>query len=217
MVIGIITSFLVIFGSAGQIRGAGLFALRLVWSIAIFVIIWIYVRRPEFTRPRRVARRAVVVAVLYLLALAGLHVVALREARTVAADVARANSEQAVDVAAMATLGNPFEWSCITETDRATYKFNVSLLRRQSTNSGPVRFAKPTGTVATAVADAARDGRAQVLSEFMRFPGYRVVGLDCATQTLVQFADLRYTEPGKRNGSFSLDVPIECPTSGQQK
>jgi hypothetical protein len=33
----------------------------------------------------------------------------------------------------------------------------------------------------------------------------------CATQTLVQLADLRYTEPGTSRGNFSLELPVDCP------
>jgi hypothetical protein len=39
-----------------------------------------------------------------------------------------------------------------------------------------------------------------------------VVGADCLTETLVQFADLRYTQPGSSRGTFSLELPVECPT-----
>ncbi len=46
---------------------------------------------------------------------------------------------------------------------------------------------------------------------FARFPVVEVVGEDCVTQTLVQFADLRYTEPGRDRGTFSLEVPVDCP------
>jgi len=38
--------------------------------------------------------------------------------------------------------------------------------------------------------------------EFARFPVERVIDSSCATQTLVQFADLRYTEPGKVEGKL---------------
>jgi len=52
---------------------------------------------------------------------------------------------------------------------------------------------------------------------FARFPVFRLVGADCATQTVVQIADLRYTEPGQqRGGTFSLDVPIACPIAALQ-
>ncbi|HUS09442.1 MAG TPA: hypothetical protein VMZ30_03165, partial [Pyrinomonadaceae bacterium] len=94
--------------------------------------------------------------------------------------------------------------------DRATYKFNIALLHNVS-NSQIGRFEKPFGPTGEIVATAARDSRAQIFLGFARFPGFRVLGEDCLTQTLVQFADLRYTEPGKSRGTFSLDVPVDCP------
>jgi hypothetical protein len=98
------------------------------------------------------------------------------------------------------------------ETDRATSRFYVSLLGGRPDSSNVVRFEKPEGLEADLVAQAEHDYRAQVFLGFARFPAVRIVGEDCATQTLVQFADLRYTEPGKRRGgTFSLDVPVDCP------
>ena len=63
--------------------------------------------------------------------------------------------------------------------------------------------------ISAAVAQAEADYRAQVFLGFARFPVLQVADPNCTTQTLVQFADLRYTEPG-RNGTFSLEVPVEC-------
>lgn len=57
----------------------------------------------------------------------------------------------------------------------------------------------------------ARDPRAQVLLGFARFPIAQLESDNCIGRTLVQFADLRYTEPGVSRGSFSLSVPVECP------
>jgi hypothetical protein len=112
-------------------------------------------------------------------------------------------------------LANPFEWLCVFETSRATYKFNLSLLRNLPPLQPVARFEKPSGAASSAVEQAERDERAQIFLGFARFPGMRVVGEDCATQTLVQFADLRYTEPGKvpggGRGTFSLEVPVDCP------
>jgi len=110
----------------------------------------------------------------------------------------------------MPTLANPNEWLCILDTDRATYKFNIALLGHPSDASIP-RFEKPSGSTEEIIALAERDPRAQVFLGFARFPGFRVVGEDCLTQTLVQFADLRYTEPGKGRGTFSLELPVDCP------
>jgi len=72
------------------------------------------------------------------------------------------------------------------------------------------RYEKPTGQGERLVAEASRDPRAQILLGFARFPIARVEG-GCPGQALVQFADLRYTEPGASRGNFSLTVPVECP------
>jgi hypothetical protein len=61
------------------------------------------------------------------------------------------------------------------------------------------------------IALAERDRRAQILLGFARFPMARVVDHDCLTETLVQFADLRYTEPGRSRGNFRVELPVECP------
>ena len=73
------------------------------------------------------------------------------------------------------------------------------------------RYEKPTGPSAQLVGVASRDPRAQILLGFARFPIARVESDNCIGQTLVQFADLRYTEPGASRGNFSLSVPVECP------
>jgi hypothetical protein len=91
------------------------------------------------------------------------------------------------------------------------------LLHATSEESDVLRYEKPQGLTAEAVAEAAQDGRTQVFLGFARFPVVRVIGEDCATQTLVQFADLRYTEPGKDRGTFSLAVPVDCPILRQQR
>jgi hypothetical protein len=70
-----------------------------------------------------------------------------------------------------------------------------------------VRVEKARGCDAEATGRAAQDARAKVFLEFARFPVSRVEG-SCPGSLLVQFADLRYTEPGARRGSFSLEVPV---------
>jgi hypothetical protein len=109
----------------------------------------------------------------------------------------------------MPTVGNPSAWLCVFETDRATYKFDLSLFKADEA-SNLKRFEKPTGRAAELIAEADHDQRAQIFLGFARFPGFRVVDESCATQTLVQFADLRYTEPGNGRGTFSLELPVEC-------
>jgi hypothetical protein len=77
---------------------------------------------------------------------------------------------------------------------------------------GVVRFEKPTGEEAEAAGRAAENERARVLLDFARFPVARVLRGESGGW-VVQFADLRYTEPGARArvGGFALDVPVEAP------
>jgi hypothetical protein len=72
------------------------------------------------------------------------------------------------------------------------------------------RYEKPTGRAAELSAVAAEDRRAKILLNFARFPIARVQDENCVSQTIVQIADLRYTEPGTTRGTFSLNVPVEC-------
>jgi hypothetical protein len=125
----------------------------------------------------------------------------------------------------MPTAANPFQWLCVAETDRAMYRFFVGVgdqvwvanlpnsigeENRSSAKTGVERYEKPTGQSERLVSVASRDPRAQVLLGFARFPIARVESDNCIERTLVQFADLRYTEPGASRGGFSLNVPVEC-------
>jgi hypothetical protein len=73
------------------------------------------------------------------------------------------------------------------------------------------RYEKLTGAGGQLVSLASRDPRARVLLGFARFPTAQLESNDCIGRTLVQFADLRYTEPGTARGNFSLSVSAECP------
>ena len=109
----------------------------------------------------------------------------------------------------MPSLATPFTWQCIAETDRAMYRFSVS---KGGEASPANRFDKLVGQGALLVSLAERDRRAQVLLGFARFPIERVASESCVGQTLVQFADLRYTEPGSPRGNFSVNIPVDCPS-----
>lgn len=125
--------------------------------------------------------------------------------------MAKTNAEQTIRIAAMPTLANPLRWLSIVETDRATYRFSLTLTGAGPDRANVVRYEKPAGIAAAAVTQAANDTRTQIFLDFARFPVVNVAGADCITQTIVQFADLRYTEPGRGRGTFSLDMPVECP------
>jgi inner membrane protein len=86
----------------------------------------------------------------------------------------------------------------------------VDSYEHNSPESAFKRYEKPTGRAAELSAVAAEDRRAKILLNFARFPMARVQDENCVSQTIVQIADLRYTEPGATRGSFSLNLPVEC-------
>jgi len=211
VLIALVPSYLVLVGPSGPRFLANEIVLRLLWIGALIVLVNLYRRKIAGRAGAKIAIAALAIVAIYCGGLAATHFVALRQAKFQAARIARMNTEQLGRVAAMPTVANPAEWICVMETERATYRFNLSLLRSQPVFSNIIRYEKPMGSEAEAVTQAARDSRSQVFLGFARFPVVRVAGEDCATKTIVQFADLRYTEPGKGRGTFSLDVPVDCP------
>lgn len=212
LVLSLVPTYLVLVGAAGENHLVNGILLRLLWIVALIVLVTLYRRKTGSPRRANIAVAALVSVTIYCAGLAGAHLMALHQARLQAVAIANSHAEQIVKLAAMPTLANPTEWLCVMETDRETYRFNLTLLGNLPGSSNITRFEKPTGLTAAAVEQAAgHDSRAQVFLGFARFPVVELTGEDCATQTLVQFADLRYTEPGKGRGTFSLDVPVECP------
>lgn len=192
------------------------FLLQVLWIIAITGLVISFKLGAAQRWGNKIARAAFVVVVLYWGGLAFMHSLALREARLAAAAIASQNGESVTDVAAMPTLANPFQWQCVVETERAAYRYDVSLTRGRRDLSGLVRHERADVSGSPAIARASQDHRAQIFLGFARFPVARVIGADCVTETLVQFADLRYTQPGSSRGTFALEVPVECPDPKEQ-
>ena len=160
----------------------------------------------------RIALAAFVVVAVYWGSMASLHWFAINAARIEARTIVSQYGESITDIAAMATLANPLRWSCVVETENAAYRFELSLTSSESAVSQLVRHDRADTADSPAVEQALQDKTARIFLEFARFPVARVVGADCMTQTLVQLADLRYTQPGSGRGTFSLDVPVDCPS-----
>jgi inner membrane protein len=139
------------------------------------------------------------------------HRKAFAEAQSIARRISVERGETVARVAAMPVLADPFRWLCLADTERATYRFMLSLTESGNQFTGEVaRFEKPQGAEAVAAERASKDERARIFLDFARFPASSVQG-DCLSEVLVQFADLRYTEPGAlRRGTFSLEVPVDC-------
>lgn len=206
IIIALVPSYLVLFGSRGM---GNTVVLRFIWFTALVTFVVLFMREAGKNCGQRIPQVALAIASVYLAGVFLIHAMALRQAKLEAQEIAISNSEMALDVAAMPTAANPFEWLCVVETHQASYRFNLSLL--SSYRSKPVRHVRADASTSPAVASASNDSRAHVFLGFARFPVVKVVGEDCVTQTFVQFADLRYTEPGSNRGTFSLEVPVACP------
>ena len=211
LVIAGATTFLVLFGARGQSALPNPTPLRIFWVSALIFIVVLLKTEVAGRWRSRTSLTALAIICLYLGFLFGIHSIALNRTQTEASKLAGERGESTIKVAAMPTLANPLRWLSMVETDKATYRFNLNLLGENQSRSTLVRFEKPSGNESIALAHATREYPSQVFLSFARFPVINVAGEDCLTQTLVQFADLRYTEPGRGRGTFSLEVPVECP------
>jgi hypothetical protein len=143
----------------------------------------------------------------YWTLLAVAHSRALTRGSEQAAVLASLNGETVTRLAAMPTVVNPFRWDCVFETDQASYRFSLGLVGSDSV-SRAVRYEKPQPELQAKVS---QQRPARVFLGFARFPVMQLEDPSCTAQTLVQLADLRYTEPGSSRGTFSLELPIDCP------
>ncbi|MDQ5845444.1 MAG: metal-dependent hydrolase [Acidobacteriota bacterium] len=206
-----IPTFLVFFGPINRGGLTDPTVVRVLWILAIVALLILFQKQIGKRWGFRVPQVAIGIALVYIGSLFFIHIVALRQAKLESARIAAERSEQVMKVAAMPTLANPFHWQCVFETERAAYRFELSLIGNDGRDL--VRHEKPQALNPEAIAQAAQDPRTQIFLGFARFPVARIVGEDCASQTLVQFADLRYTEPGSDRGTFSLQVPVDCPVN----
>ena len=193
-------------------RSGGLPYPRLIaiaWIALMLALIVLMVKGAGQRWGRRIAFVSIALAVCYWGSLAFAHSRAVVRGNEEAAKLATANGETIARLAAMPRLANPFHWDCAFETDRAMYRFDFSLLRTEVANA--VRYEKP-GPDLRAVVDYVSEQRsARIFLNFARFPVMKLADPGCTTSTFVQLADLRYTEPGRSRGTFTLDLPIDCP------
>jgi len=214
--IALVPSMLVFFGPAGRGGLANAMPLRVLWISALVVLVVLYKQHAGLRWGPRIPRVALVIIVFYVGSLFAMHALALRRLSTVASEITKATNEQPVALAAMPTLANPLRWLCIVETESSAYRFELALGAGDARPANIVRYQKPDAFSSPAVAQASADYRAQVFLGFARFPVAQLADPNCTMNTLVQFADLRYTEPGS-NGTFSLEVPVDCVTTESTK
>ncbi len=181
--------------------------IALVWIVALVTLIVLFVKGARERWGSRIALVAFALVLGYWSLLGVAHARAVARGGEEAARMASANGETVARLAAMPRLANPFRWDCVFETDRANYRFELGLL--DNAPSGRiVRYAKEAPELKETVL---QQRPAQVFLGFARFPVMQLADPGCTTRTLVQLADLRYTEPGRSRGSFSLELPVDCP------
>lgn len=185
-----------------------LFALS--WIVVVVVLIVLALMGFRERLGSRIAFVAFALVLCYWTGLAFAHARALARGNEVATRLASSNGETVARLAAMPRLANPFRWDCVFETDRATYRFDIGVDGTVTGNA--VRYTKPNSELKKVLDTVLQQRPAQVFLGFARFPVMQLADPGCTTQTLVQLADLRYTEPGRSRGTFSLEVPVECPT-----
>jgi inner membrane protein len=207
---GLIITLLVMLASTRRVALSDPVVVRVFWIIALICIFLLFATNAANRWGRKIAIASFVILLAYWGSLAYVHSLALRRAGQQASLLAQRNGETIAKLAAMPTLANPLNWECVFETDRATYRFDVSLTA-SAPAAGAIRYERPSPETAPLVQTASQDKRAQILLGFARFPVINVADTSCTIQTLVSFADLRYTEPGKSRGTFALEVPVDCP------
>ena len=191
--------------------------IRVIWFVFLVSAILLFAFKVGERWRSRVVLCGLSIAVCYWVALFSIHHHAVNMGRTRAKEIAVSNSETLSKLAAMPILASPFSWDCVFDTDKATYRFRLDLFSSQL-SSRVLRYAKPTGELAAITERLGETERsARIFLGFARFPVVQLADSDCTTRTIVQFADLRYTEPGRTRGTFSLELPIDCPTEQPER
>lgn len=184
-------------------------AVMTLWLASLTLIVIANKARLGRKFGERLAAASLLLLLAYWGSLSLLHARAMAQASEEIVRLASAKGERVTRLAATAVVVNPLKWRCLAETNGGVYRFDVDI--GNSGVSDLVRYEKPTQAESDIIASARKDRRAELFFEFARFPVDRIIGADCTSQTLVQLADLRYTEPGRTRGSFALEVPVECP------
>lgn len=181
--------------------------IALLWIVVLIALIVLLMKNARELWGNRIAFVAIALVLCYWTFLGFAHSKALTLGRDEAAKIATANGETVARLAAMPRLANPFRWDCVFETDRAVYRFELGLTNDNSA-AAQVRYPKPAPELLNTVS---QQRPARVFLGFARFPVMQLADPDCTTRTLVQLADLRYTEPGRSRGTFAFEMPIDCP------
>jgi len=181
-----------------------------LWVAGLAALLVLHLKGAGARLGRRVAALARALVAVYCGTLSVAHARARTRAEVAAQALAGRAGERVLRVAATPVLADPLTWRCLSETDRSTTRFDMgfgAVFLKDLRNV--VSVARPAGEDEEVVRRASEDYPARVLLDFARFPVARVRRADSGGW-VVQFADLRFTEPGARSGvgGFALDVPV---------
>ena len=207
------TTLIVLASIRGGTDASALRILLVTWIAGMIAVVVVRATGLYQRLNHRAALAALALVLTYWGGLAVAHHSAYAFALAKANQLANSRGETIVKVASMPMAATPFRWQSVAETDRAIYRYPSAVTGddRAMDISRVGRFEKPTGRAAELVSIAERDRRAQEFLLFARFPIAVPEPSDCIGQALVQFADIRYTEPGAARGAFSVNVPVDCP------
>ncbi len=182
---------------------------RGLWLLGLAGLVAAYRFRCAARRGSAIAIAALAGVVIYLGGLSILHRHAVTRAQAASSPITSVDG-RTIKFAATPSLANPLTWRCLAETPRSTYRFDYRIAHDNAAAITNLRrFAKPSDAAEQAhIERAKRDERANVFLDFARFPAVRS-NRDCIGQTLIEFADVRYTEPGAQGrGTFNLTVVV---------
>ena len=195
-------------------RGAGLpFFFVWFWVAAIVILIVLFVLGTGRRFGKKIAIVALAIVPCYWTLLGYVHSRALASGYYQATKVVLPSGEPIRRLSVMPTLASPLHWDCVFETDRATYRFGLRLMSDNFPQTRVIRYEKPSGPLAAVMENVSHDRPVQIFLGFARYPVARLADPSCTTDTLLQLADLRYTEPGSPRGTFTLEQPVDCPTN----
>jgi inner membrane protein len=179
-----------------------------IWLVLVAGLLVIWRARPE--TKAKIAFISFTIIIAYWGGLGFAHARAVARGTAEAERMLWPTNETLLRVAAMPTLANPLRWDFVFETDKATYRFPIRLNGDPRPNR-VIGYPKPAGALDAALREVSQEKPARVFLGFARFPVARLADPSCTTQTLLQLADLRYTEPGTSRGTFAVDLPVDCP------
>ncbi|HSE32322.1 MAG TPA: metal-dependent hydrolase [Pyrinomonadaceae bacterium] len=208
--IALILTWLVAFGPGRRADLSNPNVLVAVWFGTLLILVVLFVIKAHERWGARVAVVGLALVLSYWIGLSFAHRRALSLTTDVANVIASQYQESVKRLAVMPTLADPFRWDSTFETNGATYRFRLGILEKDRTPGRLVRYPKPEGELAAAIQQISEDRRLKIFLDFARFPVARLRDPACTTETLVQFADLRYTEPGRQRATFTIDLPVDC-------